>query len=71
MVVSNVQKYRRQAPVPPGEKKGGAERERKGEIFIFPAELIAVSGRRTLGNMVSLRLMRARQCAVWWSQVIY
>ena len=68
MVVSNVQKYRRQAPVLPGEKKGESRGEKGGERerdFLFAAELIAVSGRKIPGNMVSLRPMRAKQCAVW------
>ena len=32
-------------------------------------EQIAASGSKILKNMVSLRPMRARQCAAWWSQV--
>ena len=44
-------------------------REREFLSFIFPVEQIAASGRKTPANMVSLRPMRARPCAAWWSQV--
>ena len=43
--------------------------EREFLSFIFPVEQIAASGRKTPANMVSLRPMRARPCAAWWSQV--
>ena len=43
--------------------------QRRREIFVFSVEQTAASGRQTPGNMVSLRPMRARQCAAWWWQV--